>query len=339
MTETKERPLTGLKKIGEQLKLARKEKNLSLERVAEITRINIGILKNIEDGQMGEHPGPVFVKGFLKTYGELVGLDGKALLKELHSVPELNESIVLHGASVLPIENESFFWQEQKFLLLFLIIVVLAGGYFLYNYLNQDTNQLLNELQTDELQTLDSPVQDDLPESTTELVFPSPAQDDLPESTTEIVFNSPQEETNTPPSQNTPTAASSPQEVVQIMETQPVVPANLQTLPLAVPQQEALEDVLEEPVSVPSQPTPLVLLIKATLPTWINIRIDEEQPVDVSMQAGEEYSLEAEERYILTIGNTKGVELFLNRHPQIMDLQNELLVNWTLDKSAIPNSE
>ncbi len=322
MTETKERPLTGLKKIGQQLKLARKEKNLSLERVAEITRINIGILKNIEDGQMGEHPGPVFVKGFLKTYGELVGLDGKALLKELHSVPELNESIVLHGASVLPIENESFFWQEQKFLLLFLIIVVLGGGYFLYNYLNQDTNQLPNELQTDELQTLDSP-----------------AQDDLPESTTELEFTFPQEETNTPPSQNTPTPALSPQEVVQIMETQPVVPANLQTLPLAVPQQKSLEEVLEEPVSVPSQPKPLVLLIKATLPTWINIRTDEEQPVDVSMQAGEEYSLEAEERYILTIGNTKGVELFLNRHPQIIDLQNELLVNWTLDKSAIPNSE
>ena len=48
MTETYEPPLSGLKKLGQQLKQAREVKNLSLERVAEITRIHIGVLKTLK---------------------------------------------------------------------------------------------------------------------------------------------------------------------------------------------------------------------------------------------------------------------------------------------------
>ena len=322
MTETYEPALTGLKKICEQLKLARKEKNLSLEQVAEITRINIGVLKNLEEGQIEETPGPVFVKGFLRAYGELVGLESETLLKELQSIPELNEAVTLEGTSIIPIESEQTFWQEQKILLLFLFVVVLGGGYFLYNYFNENIDQLPNKIQTEELQTFDFPVQNQSSESTIEEEPP---------------FNA--EEESSSAEQNTPTPPAPQKELEQTTETPPLSPAILESVPIADTEEEPLmEELLEEENFAPPPPEPLVLLIKASLATWINIRIDEEKPVDVSLQSGEEYSLQAKERYILTIGNTKGVELFLNGHPQIIDDQYELLVNWTLDKSAISNS-
>ena len=322
MTETYEPPLSGLKKLGEQLKQARKVKNLSLESVAEITRINIGVLKDIEEGQIGEHPGPVFLKGFLRTYGELVELDSESLQKELDTIPELNEEVILKGTSILPIENEPTFWQGQKILLLFLIVVGLGGGFFLYNYYNENAGLPPNEWQTDERQTLDIPTQNDLSD-----IF----QEEPP---------SIADEQSSVPEQMTSSPSEIQEEVEQFTETVPLPPSFFETVPVTDVEQEFLrENVIEDAEPAPPQAELLVLLIKASLSTWINVRIDEEEPLDISLQSGEDYTLEAKERYILTIGNTKGLELFLNGHPQHIDDQNELLVNWTLDKSTIFNSE
>lgn len=322
MTETYEPPLSGLKKLGEQLKQARKVKNLSLESVAEITRINIGVLKDIEEGQIGEHPGPVFLKGFLRTYGELVELDSESLQKELDTIPELNEEVILKGTSILPIENEPTFWQGQKILLLFLIVVGLGGGFFLYNYYNENAGLPPNEWQTDERQTLDIPTQNDLSD-----IF----QEEPP---------SIADEQSSVPEQMTSSPSEIQEEAEQFTETVPLPPSFFETVPVTDVEQEFLrENVIEDAEPAPPQAELLVLLIKASLSTWINVRIDEEEPLDISLQSGEDYTLEAKERYILTIGNTKGLELFLNGHPQHIDDQNELLVNWTLDKSTIFNSE
>ena len=322
MAETYEPPLSGLKKLGEQLKQARKVKNLSLESVAEITRINIGVLKDIEEGQIGEHPGPVFLKGFLRTYGELVELDSESLQKELDTIPELNEEVILKGTSILPIENEPTFWQGQKILLLFLIVVGLGGGFFLYNYYNENAGQPPNEWQTDERQTLDIPTQNDLSD-----IF----QEEPP---------SIADEQSSVPEQITSSPSEIQEEAEQFTETVPLPPSFFETVPVTDVEQEFFtENVIEDAEPTPPQAELLVLLIKASLSTWINVRIDEEEPLDISLQSGEDYTLEAKERYILTIGNTKGLELFLNGHPQHIDDQNELLVNWTLDKSTIFNSE
>lgn len=322
MAETYEPPLSGLKKLGEQLKQARKVKNLSLESVAEITRINIGVLKDIEEGQIGEHPGPVFLKGFLRTYGELVELDSESLQKDLNTIPELNEEVILKGTSILPIENEPTFWQGQKILLLFLIVVGLGGGFFLYNYYNENAGLPPNEWQTDERQTLDIPTQNDLSD-----IF----QEEPP---------SIADEQSSEPEQMTSSPSEIQEEAEQFTETVPLPPALFESVPVTDFEQEFLrENVIEDAEPAPPQAELLVLLIKASLSTWINVRIDEEEPLDISLQSGEDYTLEAKERYILTIGNTRGLELFLNGHPQHIDDQNELLVNWTLDKSTIFNSE
>ncbi len=76
--------------IGEELKVAREAKGLSLTEIAERTRISHTFLKALEDGDYSAIPGDVFVVGFLRTYSKELGLNVKDILaryRELNLPP------------------------------------------------------------------------------------------------------------------------------------------------------------------------------------------------------------------------------------------------------------
>lgn len=60
--------------LGEYLKQERELRHISLEEVAEGTKIGIHILKAMEANRWEELPGKVFMKGFTKSYAEFIGL-------------------------------------------------------------------------------------------------------------------------------------------------------------------------------------------------------------------------------------------------------------------------
>ena len=61
-------------KLEQLLKEKRQEKNLSLEEVANATKINLQFLKIIEQGAYDELPSPAYAKGFVMNYAEFLGL-------------------------------------------------------------------------------------------------------------------------------------------------------------------------------------------------------------------------------------------------------------------------
>ena len=61
--------------IGEQLKEAREAKNLSLEDIAQRTKLRKDQVKAIEEGNFSNLPPMAYVKGFVKLYSKAVGLD------------------------------------------------------------------------------------------------------------------------------------------------------------------------------------------------------------------------------------------------------------------------
>ncbi|MBU3914471.1 helix-turn-helix domain-containing protein, partial [bacterium] len=67
--------ITDLKSIGRILKKKREEHTYTLEHVSEITRITLTSLRNIEDGNLSDLPGLVFVRGFIRNYAKLLGLE------------------------------------------------------------------------------------------------------------------------------------------------------------------------------------------------------------------------------------------------------------------------
>lgn len=61
--------------IGEQLRQAREQHNVSLHAIAEKTNISVRFLDAIEKGQIDKLPGGIFTRGFVRSYAGQVGLD------------------------------------------------------------------------------------------------------------------------------------------------------------------------------------------------------------------------------------------------------------------------
>ncbi len=78
----------GADELGEMLRQARLAQGRELAEVAKELRIRRFYLEAIEDGRLSDLPGQVYVVGFLRAYGDCLGLDGADLVaryKDLRS--------------------------------------------------------------------------------------------------------------------------------------------------------------------------------------------------------------------------------------------------------------
>ena len=70
-----------MKHIGEYLKQRRCEKNITLEEVASQTGIREQYLTALESGDFEKIPGDVFIKGFIRNYGNFLEENGNDLVE------------------------------------------------------------------------------------------------------------------------------------------------------------------------------------------------------------------------------------------------------------------
>jgi helix-turn-helix protein len=77
--------------IGSSLKDARLRMGLDLPTAAEATKIRPRHLQALEDEQFDILPGQTYVRGFLKTYADFLGLDGQLYVDEYSSRFWVNE--------------------------------------------------------------------------------------------------------------------------------------------------------------------------------------------------------------------------------------------------------
>ena len=68
-----------MRELGEYLRQMRESRGVSLEEVARATRVNIRYLRALEEGQYDVLPPEVYVRGFLRAYGEYLGIDPEEL--------------------------------------------------------------------------------------------------------------------------------------------------------------------------------------------------------------------------------------------------------------------
>jgi len=67
--------------VSATLRAARVQAGLELADVAGALRIQYRYLEAIEDGRFEDLPGPTYAIGFVRAYGEFLGLDGKELIR------------------------------------------------------------------------------------------------------------------------------------------------------------------------------------------------------------------------------------------------------------------
>lgn len=84
-----------MESVGEKLRQARLQKKLSFEEVYRRTRIHPQVLEALEQDRAHNFLSLIYIKGFLKTYAQYLGLDSEGLLQEylnsqkIEKAPEL----------------------------------------------------------------------------------------------------------------------------------------------------------------------------------------------------------------------------------------------------------
>jgi hypothetical protein len=81
--------------IGETLREARMRQRLDIADVEQRTKIRAKYLRALENEEFGMLPGPTFVKTFLRTYAEMLGLDPHVLVEEYRANYEGEDELEL----------------------------------------------------------------------------------------------------------------------------------------------------------------------------------------------------------------------------------------------------
>ena len=69
--------------VAEQLRSAREAKKLTVEQVADLTKIRTDHIRALEEGNFGVFSAPIYIRGSVKNYAAVLKLDTATVLAEL----------------------------------------------------------------------------------------------------------------------------------------------------------------------------------------------------------------------------------------------------------------
>ena len=149
---------------GQELSKRRQERELSVNDVAREIKIESSVIKKIESDEFHSIGAPVFVRGYLRQYSNLVGANDDLIIKKYN---ELNPE-----QDTLPIVNDSAA-QISKFIVtpkslilgLFGLILLLILAFFVINIIDKEEDSVLstddisiNETEETEIQLEDDQI-------------------------------------------------------------------------------------------------------------------------------------------------------------------------------------
>lgn len=116
--------------LGRRLKAKREEAGRSLREIADVTKIQVRYLEDLESGDHSLLPAPVFVKGFLSAFALEVGLDPAEVLEEYKALaPPVKEGEPVPITLRNGLEPSSYLWLAALAMLVVVIgAVVWAFG-------------------------------------------------------------------------------------------------------------------------------------------------------------------------------------------------------------------
>src|SRR5258708_36260738 len=116
-----------IKTIGEILRTERQNHHLSLDQLAQKTRIRQEYLIALEENRFSDLPSATFVKGYIKTYSQIFGFDHEPLLALLRR--DFKESAVgtlVPREFIKPMLKKRHLWTPVTFAMLSLAVVFLT---------------------------------------------------------------------------------------------------------------------------------------------------------------------------------------------------------------------
>ncbi|MFA6160021.1 MAG: RodZ domain-containing protein [Parcubacteria group bacterium] len=130
--------------LGEKLKKLRSDKRTSIAEASRFTKIQPAYLEYLEEGVWDKLPADVYVKGFLRSYADFLGVDEKILIRIYEREKEVRANLKKNRKEDLqkekPINISPFIFTPKKILISAITVLVFAGLFLLYNEINSFAN-------------------------------------------------------------------------------------------------------------------------------------------------------------------------------------------------------
>jgi cytoskeletal protein RodZ len=125
--------------VAEQLRAAREAKRLTVQQVADSTKIRTDHIRALEEGNFNRFPAPIYIRGSVKNYATMLKMDvpqiTAALEAELKGTEKFSEPPPLVETSKSPLDHVMFLLSKVSGkmalvgggILIIVLAVVLAG--------------------------------------------------------------------------------------------------------------------------------------------------------------------------------------------------------------------
>ena len=276
--------------FGSYLKHERELRGVPLEEISGATKIHIRFLQALEDNQFDELPGEVFIKGYIRSYANIIGSDVEEMLNIYEeSVGNKTENI----SESVPSSNIS----AKTFLVFALLgLIILALIFGVRFLISSKNNQPVRNAELNEKQNVEPPA-------------PLPIKS-LEEKTPLVIEDKLLKESDAP----LPEKSQALITALDSLKQKSDIENQINSL---VPTDNESQLVLEKP---------LKLTIKVKNNSWFNMTIDDFREEDFIIPAGEEKSYWGNNVFRLTIGNKQGSEIILNGKKLVIPESKENVV-------------
>jgi len=125
--------------LGEKMRRARNEKRIVLSEVSRNTKIQLEYLEYLENGEYEKLPADVYVRGFLKSFAEYVGINEDYLIKSFNKEKSIQKNIEGGEKEAVKTQkiNLSRFSINPKIIsIIFISLFFLGLIFYLYRNLN-----------------------------------------------------------------------------------------------------------------------------------------------------------------------------------------------------------
>lgn len=273
-----------MKELGARLRKKREDMNISIEELQKETKIRKMYLLAIEEGDEDRLPGEVYLKGFLRSYAQVVGLDPGEIMEEYKEIrnrdlqkerEELEETLKNEGDSLSPIVIHIF-------IILAIVAIILFS---IYNIMRLNTE--------DEDLTLESHYEEEHVDGQQE---DSLAQEDLKEIET-IEVEEPKASTGEIDSFFLPFLKNGS---VYLAIDRPIQDENEEDI---YTRQEEIRNAISEEVEM------VMVDMQAQERSWLLVQVDGEEVFQGFLEDGESLYFEGEEIIRIRVGNAGGLLL------------------------------
>ena len=308
--------ISNQQQLGQLLRNHRISQEWSLEDVSSQMRLDVMVLRHLEEGNLEAPPGRVFMRGFLRTYIQFLQIPPS----ELELFKEFVEQKIAPEEKITPVQLDSLESKEKGInLRKWISGLGLCAALFLIWQMNSwdsvENIEISTGTNVSEKENSISRDQNEQNDASQTGALLGATSEDITESKIDENFSDQERRSGSETSQNEMTEPTMEQGV-ETEESKPTILA------------ESLENdqTITENLSIFP-----VLELRAEESVWIAVQSDNEQPSLHYLKAGEFLSWEtAKEFYTLSIGNTEVVQVRLDEKQYSLPNNQGLLMDWKI---------